>query len=165
MAVPLPRTETALADCRAHLAAVASIHPSLDTAAIGSYLAGHAAVLLCAEIESTMAAFFDEIIDSSTCEPNVKALARTRKWTLDSAKYADIVGAMARFGDTIRDQFKVDVIATSGERGVASLGTVVGMRNATSHSIPPPVTFRDVEDATNAAKEILQAARSALALS
>jgi hypothetical protein len=164
VSVLLPRTETALADCRIHLAAVAAADPALDTAAVGSYLAGHLAVLLCAEIESSMTAFFDEIIDASTCEPNVKALARTRKWTLYSARYSDIVGAMSRFGDAIRDRFKEEVNATIGDAGTARLGTVVSLRNDAAHAAPPAITFRDIEDATAAAKEILQAARNALAL-
>jgi len=164
MAVSLPRTETAIAECRAHLAAVAAADPRLDVAAVAAYLAGHLAVLLCGEVESTLTDYFNELIDSVACDETVKRLARSRKGVAVSAKYSDLAGAIARLGDTAKDAFKAEVLAAVGDPGISRLGNVVTMRDETAHKVPPLITLAEVELAADVARKVLQAARVAMSL-
>jgi hypothetical protein len=164
MAVSLPRTETALQECRSHLQSVAEAAPHVDVSAVGAYLAGHVAVLLCGEVEETLAGFFGELIDARDCDESVKALARSRKGVTRSAKVSDIAGAIGRLGDEAKDRFRAAVDATVGDQGISQLGNVVTMRDDTAHNAPPLVTFHEVELAAVAARGVLQAARAAMAL-
>lgn len=164
MVVALPRTDTALAECRAHLAAASAGSPDLDVAAVGSYLASHVALLLCAEVEATMTDYFDELIDSSTSDESVKRLARSRAGAPPSANYSDLAETVARLGRSARDTFRREAVAAVGEVGIAELGNIVLIRDSTNYSTSPRITFSEVESATQVAKGILQAARIALRL-
>ena len=164
MGVPLPRTETALEECRAHLAAVRILSPSIDTASIEAYLARHIAVLLCAEIESTLTAYVDEKIDGSGCSTPAKNIIKSLKKVARSAKVADIADVIAQFGPDFKTTFQARLEALGGEETSVRLGNVVVVRDATAHSTPPSITLAELELAATAGGRVLQAVRTTLDL-
>ena len=164
MAISLPRTELALAECRGFLDAVAAAVPELDSSTVAAYLAWHISVVLCGEVEASITACFDEMIDRAKADPVVTKLAKTRKGVTRSAKYGDIGAALDLVAHDARVRFESEVMATVGEPGVARLGNVVGVRDKTAHDVPPAITFHELEEATDIAKQVIAAVRVVLQL-
>jgi hypothetical protein len=164
MAVPLPRTETALAECREHLTAAGAADPAIDSAAVSAYLASHIAIVLCGEVESIVAAYFDELIEAAECDPVVTKLAKARKGTTRSAKVNDIGDALDRVGHDVRLKFEAEVATSVRDEGVARLGNAVGIRDGTAHDVAPGITFAELERAADAARGVLESVRVALGL-
>lgn len=137
----------------------------LDTSAVGAYLASHVAIVLCAEVEAQVTAFFDELIDAAECNPTVTRLAKLRKGTTRSAKVKDIGDAIERLGSAARERYDAAINDTVGEAGIARIGTTVGARDSASHRTTAlAITFADLELAAQAAVNILQSVRTALQL-
>lgn len=162
--ISLPRTETALAECRRHLAAVDAAATPIESSAVAAYLASHVAIVLCGEVEATVSAYFDELIDADGCGPVVTKLAKARKGTTRSAKVGDIAVALDRIGHDVRLKFEAELDKSVGEAGVARLGNAVGIRDQTAHAAPPAITFGELELAAEVARKVLEAVRQAMSL-
>lgn len=153
----LPRTDTALSDCRSHL----QRFPDTDPAVV-SYLVRHVAVILCGEMETTITRLIVERV-SRGCDDGAANLVMTvRRNLVRNARPAELADKVALFGDKPATRYQELVEATVGDGGLSRLGTLVKHRDATAHSTPLDLTFAELEKAYSDADSLMQAAEQAL---
>jgi len=153
----LPRTDTALSDCRAHL----QRFPETDPAVV-SYLVGHVSVVLCGEIEEAITRLIVERV-SRGCDDGAANLVRTVRGNLvRNAKPSELGDKVALFGDKSAARYKELVNETVGDSGLSRLGTLVRHRDATAHGPPLDLTFGELERAYSAADSLMKAVEQAL---
>lgn len=159
----LPRTALVLEDCENHLTAIATT-PNVDSSAVEAYLARHAILVLCAEVEQTITDIVYERVDRGGCDPEVANMLRARrKGMVRNAKHGEIADTLGQLSVDIQTKYTDGVAASIGEAGITRLGDTVAARDQLSHSANPPnVTLRDVREAYVVAEAVVSAARAAV---
>ena len=158
----LPETDLALEQCRAHFAdyranAGAELEPQ-----IVAYLTRHVAVLMCGEIERVITRLLHERIDSSG-DPGMSRLVKSiRGNLLRNARFSEIGDKLAKVGPECKAMFEAEAHEAVGEPGINRLGATVRNRDEAAHSVPPDITFGELEAAFAAANSIVLAAKNAL---
>lgn len=157
-ALLLPLTDTAIENCRNHLAA----HPDTD-AAVSAYLARHINSLMCAEIEMVVTNLIKARVRAG-CNDAVTAnlLNSLRRSIVRNAQYGEIRNSLKTLSAEIADRFELLVELNVGERGKTMLGNAVAKRNESAHERPPSVTFEELEQVYSVAVAIVKSAQEVL---
>lgn len=153
----LPRTDTALEDCRRHLEACPDIDP-----AVLSYLVRHLAVTLCAEMEHSLSKILVQRVEAGCDEGPANLIKSVRKNLLRSARPSEIKDIVRYFGESSLARYEDEIRTSVGDEGLSRLGTLVSHRDATAHTEPLDMTFREFELAYQAAVGIATAFLAAL---
>jgi hypothetical protein len=153
----LPRSDTALEDCRKHL----SDFPDTDPA-VTAYLVRHVSVLLCNEIEAALTQLIIDRVDRGCDEGAANLVKTVRGGLVRNARPKEMRDAIHLFGEPCGQLYDRRIEEKVGDEGLSRLGTLVSHRNLISHSTPADLTFSELERAYKAAAGLLEAAREAL---
>jgi hypothetical protein len=166
MAIRLPRTEAALADCRAHLDAVQASNPTIDTGAVSAYLAVYLGIVLCAEVEDAIRSYLTEVVNAQDCTGRAEAWAKPRSSDVRSARFRDLYDLIAwKWDRSVAKQFEQDALAAGIDDAAKNrLGNVVQARDDNSHRGGATITSPEVELAADVARSMLTVARSTMGL-
>jgi hypothetical protein len=133
-------------------------------AAIQAYLARHVAVVLCAEVEVVVTQMINQRVALCGDAPVTNFLRSVRGNLIRNAKAQEIGDKLAHFGADFKDRYQKQIDDTIGAAGIGKLSIAISKRDDASHSTPPDITFKDVEDAYYAALGVVEAVRIALVL-
>lgn len=154
----LPRTETALEECRAHL----EISSSYGTP-IESYLTNHIAVLLCSELETTVRELVHEHAFVLSEDPVADFVRKFTKNIVRNAKHSEIKDVVGGFGTEYKEAYDLHVRLSIGDGGILRIANTVSHRDDVAHRIPQQLSFVDVDMAYQAAEKIVEAVATTLA--
>lgn len=158
MELLLPRTETAITDCRQHL----SQHPDIDPA-VSAYLARYVNGLMCAEIEQVVSGLIRARLEKGCSDAaTFNFLTSWQRGWVRSAKIGEIRDTIGLLGGNYKDTFNNLINQNVGDEGSGKLGRAVSDRNQNAHENPPDITFRELEDVIPFAKKVVEAVRLTL---
>ena len=153
----LPRSDTALSDCREHLQAFPDTDP-----AIAAYLARHVAVVLCAEIEQAVTSLIVERVNRG-CDQASRGFVRSvRKNLVRNARPGEVADTLKLFGEACHGTYESRINLDLGDEGRGRLGTIVTGRDSTAHAAPIDITFAELETAFSYAVKMVAAVEEAL---
>ncbi|MCY3733771.1 MAG: HEPN domain-containing protein [Chloroflexi bacterium] len=160
MPTSLARSELALTISRTHLGST-----NTQGSAVESYLTRYLAVVICAEVEETVAEPIAAHIARSANQHIASFLNNVKRRTnyVANAKYSEIRKILNYFDQSYGDQFAELVRLSVDDRGLQALGNLVGLRNEVAHTSPPPVTFDEAELALDTAASVVAAVEAVLA--
>lgn len=148
----LLRMETALEECAQHLAAA-----SAAGTAIESYLAEHILVVLVADMQT---ALYDVAsVRAQDADRGLKEFVEgASRRILRSVRKEEIASFVAFWGRDAKQAFNDRL----DERVVAIYNNAVQQRHEVAHRFGSTITFHELRGIVEAAREILEAATSAL---
>ena len=154
----LPRTQTAISDCRDHLVQFPGADP-----AIGAYLTRYANGLMCAEIEKVVNDLLRERLAKGCSDAAALSfLASFNRGMIRNATFAEIHGKMKLFGPKYESTFQTLFEQAVAEGGKEKLGIAVATRNTNAHENPVDITLSELEDAFKVAAKMVDAVKNAL---
>ncbi|MCX7066227.1 MAG: HEPN domain-containing protein [Methylococcales bacterium] len=157
----LLRTESVLNDCKEHLATT----DNLDSA-IANYLMQYISIIFCAEMEQAVKTIFNRSLEnriSNLSDEELKEFINNQLIRLKSSslKKSDLADYIKSFSQSAKERFNSQL--QDKDREISVYSSVVTSRHSVAHtSIPNQVTFLELEQAVEAAKEILEAVQVAL---
>ncbi len=158
MALPLPLTDVAMADCQSHAAQCSGSDPSIH-----AYLTRHVNGLMCAEIESVVTRLVRRKLETGCGDRATLNFVRSlRRSAIRNATFVEIRDTLKLFGSDYGSKFSDLVHDRIGEEGISKLGIAVLKRNTNGHRSPPDITFRELEEAYNAAALVVDAVKQTL---
>ena len=95
--------------------------------------------------------------DSETLDFFPTFLKSRRTSSIRNATVEEIRNTLTCFGPTYRNKFNDLVRRTVDDDGVEKLRTAVTKRNENAHSIPPSITFQELEETYGIATAIIDA--------
>ena len=130
-----------------------------------SYLTRYLAVVICAEVEETVADLIVAHITRSADQQVASFLSNVKRRTnyVANAKYSEIRKILSYFDPSYGDEFADLVRSSVDDKGLQALANLVGLRNEVAHGSPPPVTFDEAELALDTAASVVAAVESVLA--
>ena len=155
-------TGAAIADYQNHL----DEFPNTDPVIL-AYLTRHINGLMCAEIEQVVtslvcarlgAGYGDE--ETSNFFPNF--LNYRRISSIRNARVDQIRIALSSFGSDCRERFDRLVREAVDAEDIGKLSTAIRKRNDDAHSIPPTITFQEVEETYLITTAVMDAVRLTL---
>ncbi len=159
----LPRTEAAIADYRSHV----SQFPETDPVIL-AYLIRHINGLMCAEIEQIVTELVCEKLGSGSSDAAVfrffpNFLHSRRISSIRNARVDAIRCTVSSFGPGYQEKFDGLLRAANvDEQGVGKLNAAVQKRNANAHSIPPVITFEELEATVKIAAAVVETVKLTL---
>ena len=162
MPLLLPLTGTAIADYQNHL------HEFPDTdPVIMAYLTRHINGLMCGEIEQVVTQLIVDRLaighdDSETLDFFSNFLKFRRISSVRNATFEEIRNTLSSFGPKYREKFNDLVHNAVDNEGIEKLRIAVVKRNEDAHSIPPSITFEEVEEAYDIAISVIDAVSNTL---
>lgn len=154
----LPRTQTAISDCRNHSVQFPGADP-----AIGAYLTRYANGLMCAEIETVVNDLLRERLAKGCSDAAALSfLASFRRGMIRNATFSEILGKMKLFGPEYESRFQTLFEQAVEEGGKEKLGIAVKNRDTNAHDNPVDITLSELEDAFKVAGKMVGAVQNAL---
>lgn len=154
----LPLTQTAISDCRYHLAQFPDADP-----AIGAYLTRYTNGLMCAEIEKVVNGLIRDRLEKGCSDSATRNfLASLRRGVIRNATFSEIRGKMKILGPQYDSEFQTLFEKTVEEGGKEKLGIAVENRDTNAHDDPVDITLNELEDAFAVAVKMVDAVKNVL---
>ena len=162
MPLLLPLTDTAIADYQNHLREFPGTDP-----VILAYLTRHINGLMCGEIEQVVTQLIVDRLaighrDSGTLDFFPNFLKSRRISSVRNASFEEIRNTLSSFGPAYREKFNGLVHDAVDNEGIEKLRAAVVKRNEDAHSIPPSITFQEVEETYSVAVAVIDAVSTTL---
>ena len=158
----LPLTGAAIADYQNHL----DEFPNTDPVIL-DYLTRHINGLMCAEIEQVVTSLVcarlgagygdEETLNFFPNFLNYRHISRIRNARVDQIRIT-----LSSFGSDCQERFDRLVRDAVDADDIGKLSTVIRKRNDDAHSIPPTITFQEVEESYLIATAVMEAVRLTL---
>lgn len=153
--IMLDRTKLALKECQKHL-----IDTEASGTAIESYLTQHLLVLLSADMQQAIYGCLNRKAKQTSDQSIQQYISSTRKNIVREVTKSGIAGFVKRFGIDAKQKF--DDCLKDKEQEVTRYGNAMENRDSVVHKQGVQVTFREIEQAVEAADIILSAITCAL---
>ncbi len=153
MTILLLRTRAAIEDCEKHLQSTGSYGTEVE-----SYLTQHILVLFCADVQQEIYNMLDERAKLLGDEGIRQFVVSSGKRILRSVHKDQIANFVELFGLHAKEQLN----SALDDKDVTIYNNAVGNRHDVAHKYGVQVTFREVQEAVDAANRILEAVKTAL---
>lgn len=157
----LLKTKAALSDCKEHLQDTDSLNSVIE-----NYLTQYISIIFCAEMEQAIKKIFNESLErriSHLSDEELKEFINNQLLRLKSSSLnkGDIADYVKNFSQLAKERFNSQL--QNEEQKITAYSNILTSRHSVAHSSSPrQVSFRDLEKAIDAAKEILNAVQVAL---
>ncbi|MDD2723704.1 MAG: HEPN domain-containing protein [Methylovulum sp.] len=160
----LLKTELAVENCKNHLRDTNSLESPIE-----HYLTQYLSIIFCAEMEETVKRLFDESVRQKMVNLNDEELKgfinnQLERLKASSLKKADLADYVKHFSDQAKQRFNSHL--QEKDREITIYSNVITSRHRVAHTSRPnnpnQLTLPELEQAVEAAREILKAVQIAL---
>jgi ribosome-binding ATPase YchF (GTP1/OBG family) len=157
----LLKTKAALNDCKEHLQNTDSLNSAIE-----NYLTQYISIVFCAEMEESIKRLFNEAVEQRASPLTDLELQefisnQLKKLKQSGLKKSDLADYLKNFSEQAKERFNNQL--QDKDREITAYNNMILNRHSVAHtSTVRQFSFRDLESAVQAAKEILSAIQIAL---
>lgn len=150
----LLKTQLAFDSCKQHLETSKTWGSEIE-----SYLTQHILVIMCADVQQEIYRVVENRVDAVKDIPIKNFVVASCKRILRSVGKTEIAGFIGNFGNDAKSHLN-----QIEEKTVTIYNNAVSNRHDVAHSTGSNITFRELEDAIEAARKLISLASEAISL-